>query len=70
MPANTFTRIAFTLRSDSTSRNAAATRSGLAPPPMSRKLAGSPPACWIMSIVAMARPAPLMMHPMSPSRAT
>src|SRR2546425_6796970 len=33
MPANTFTRIAFTLRSARTSRKAAATRSGLAPPP-------------------------------------
>src|SRR6184192_1302288 len=46
MPANTFTRIALTLRSESTNRNAAATRSGLAPPPMSRKLAGSPPECY------------------------
>ena len=30
----------------------------LAPPPMSRKLAGSPPYSWMMSMVAMARPAP------------
>ena len=52
-----------TFGSESTSRNAAATRSGEAPPPTSRKLAGSPPACLIMSIVAMARPAPLTMQP-------
>src|SRR6266478_9009879 len=45
IPANTFTRMARTFLSESTRRNAAATRSGLAPPPMSRKLAGSPPAC-------------------------
>src|SRR2546426_606815 len=70
IPANTFTRIALTLRSESTSRNAAATRSGPAPPPMSRKFASSPPACLIMSIVTIAIPAPLMMQPMSPSRAT
>ena len=38
-----------------------ATRSGVAPPPMSRKFAGSPPACLIMSMVAMANPAPVMM---------
>src|SRR5207245_1419090 len=70
MPANTFTRIARTFWSESTRRNAAATRSGDAPPPMSRKSAGSPPACWIMSSVAMASPAPLMMQPMSPSSPT
>src|SRR5207247_2118670 len=70
MPANTLTSIARTFLSESTRRNAAATRSGEAPPPISRKLAGSPPACLIMSIVAIASPAPLMMQPMSPSRAT
>jgi hypothetical protein len=36
---------------------------------MSRKFAGSPPASLIMSIVAIARPAPLMMQPMSPVQA-
>ena len=46
------------------------TRSGEAPPPMSRKFAGSPPASLIMSSVAIARPAPLTMQPMSPSRPT
>ena len=43
--------------------------SALAPPPTSRKLAGSPPASLMMSIVAIARPAPLMMQPMLPARA-
>ena len=41
---------------------------GLAPPPMSRKLAGTPPKSLIMSIVAMARPAPLTMQPISPPK--
>src|SRR5262249_21342848 len=70
IPAKMFTRIACTRSSESTRLKALATRSGVAPPPMSRKLAGSPPACLIMSMVAMARPAPLMMQPMLPSRPT
>ena len=70
IPAKMLTSIASMLLSESTRRNAAATRSGEAPPPTSRKLAGAPPACLIMSIVAIARPAPLMMQPMLPSRAT
>src|SRR5207253_5330021 len=70
IPANTFTRMARTFLSERTRRNAAATRSGLAPPPISRNFAGSPPACLIMSMVAIARPAPLMMQPISPSNAT
>ena len=41
--------------------------SSLAPPPTSRKLAGSPPAYLMMSIVPMARPAPLTMQAMLPS---
>ena len=47
--------------------NAAVTFSVLAPPPTSRKLAGCPPKCLMMSMVAMARPAPLTMQPMLPS---
>ena len=70
MPAKMFTRMALTLLSESTSSNALATRSGEAPPPTSRKLAGSPPAYLIVSIVAIASPAPLMMQPMSPSKPT
>ena len=38
--------------------------------PMSRKLAGSPPACLMTSMVAIASPAPLMMHPIEPVRPT
>src|SRR5256886_12957889 len=37
IPANTFTRMARTFLSESTRRNAAATRSGLAPPPRSEE---------------------------------
>ncbi len=37
-------------------------------PPTSRKLAGAPPCSLMMSMVAMARPAPLTMQPMLPSR--
>src|SRR5665213_125503 len=70
MPANMLTSMAFTPGSASTKLNADATRSGDAPPPTSRKFAGSPPAYLIMSIVAMAKPAPLMMQPISPSRLT
>ena len=70
MPAKMFTSIALTLGSESTRRNARRHRSGDAPPPTSRKLAGEPPACLIMSMVAIARPAPLMMQPISPSSAT
>ncbi len=39
-------------------------------PPTSRKLAGLPPASLMPSMVAMARPAPLTMQPISPSRLT
>ena len=47
--------------------NAAVTFSVVGPPPTSRKLAGSPPYSLMMSMVAMAKPAPLTMQPMSPS---
>ena len=47
-------------------RNAFLICSALAPPPTSRKFAGSPPDSLITSIVAMARPAPLTMQPISP----
>ena len=43
------------------------TVSALAVPPTSRKLAGLLPASLMMSMVAMARPAPLTMHPTVPS---
>ena len=41
-----------------------------APPPTSRKFAGLPPKCLMMSIVLMARPAPLTRQAMLPSRLT
>src|SRR5687768_3055123 len=41
--------------------------SAFAPPPTSRKFAGSPPASLMMSIVAIARPAPFTMQPIFPS---
>ena len=46
---------------------AAVTCSLLAPPPTSKKLAGCPPKCWMMSIVAIASPAPLTRQAMLPS---
>jgi hypothetical protein len=43
------------------------TVSAFAVPPTSRKFAGSPPASLIISIVAIASPAPLTMQPTLPS---
>ncbi len=48
---------------------AIATCSAVAPPPTSRKLAGCPPASLMVSIVPIARPAPLTRQPMFPSSA-
>ena len=67
MPPKMLTRIAFTFVFDSMILNAAVTFSAVAPPPTSRKLAGAPPNSLIVSIVAMARPAPFTMQPMLPS---
>ncbi len=50
-------------------RKASVTWSLLAPPPTSRKLAGSPPWYLMMSMVLMARPAPLTRQPMLPVEA-
>ena len=61
------TRIASTFGSARMIRIAAATLSDRAPPPMSRKLAGSPPARLTRSIVVIASPAPLTMQPIVPS---
>ena len=54
---------ALTFLSDIRILNALRICSAFAPPPTSRKLAGSPPASLMMSIVAIARPAPLTMQP-------
>ena len=52
--------------SDKINLNAAATFSLEAPPPTSKKFAGSFPYSLIISIVAIAKPAPLTMHPIDP----
>src|SRR5690606_7227216 len=70
MPPKMLTKIALTLSDDRISLNASVTRSLLAPPPTSRKLAGSPPSSLITSMVAIARPAPLTRQPMLPSMVT
>src|SRR6478609_3397014 len=67
MPPKMLTRMPFTLGSDRMILKAAATFSLDALPPTSRKLAGSMPYSLMMSMVAMARPAPLTMQPISPS---
>src|SRR5687768_9041886 len=67
MPPKMLIRIAFTFGSSRMILKAAATRSALAPPPMSRKFAGSPPASLTRSMVVMASPAPLTMQPIDPS---
>src|SRR5439155_629722 len=66
MPPKMLIRTAFTLGSESRILNADATCSEVAPPPTSRKLAGSPPTNLMMSMVAIARPAPFTMHPTVP----
>src|SRR6185437_1781805 len=70
MPPKMLTRMQLTLSDERISLNAAVTRSFVAPPPTSRKFAGSPPASLITSMVAIARPAPLTMQPMLPSIVT
>ena len=67
MPPKMLMKMPFTRGSDSSMPNAPATFSALAPPPTSRKFAGLPPKAWMMSIVAIARPAPFTMQPMVPS---
>ena len=64
------TRITFTFLSIVISLKAFTIFSGVAPPPTSRKLAGSPPASLIISIDAIAKPAPLIIFPIFPSKLT
>ena len=59
--------IAFTLGSERIILKPFETVSLFAPPPTSKKFAGSPPASLIISIVAIANPAPLTMQPTLPS---
>ena len=67
MPPKMFTRMPFTLSSLRMMRKASVTAAWLAEPPTSRKFAGSPPCSLMMSIVAIARPAPLTRQPIEPS---
>ena len=67
MPPKMLTKIPLTLGSRVMILKAAVTFSSVAPPPTSRKFAGSPPTSLIVSIVAMARPAPLTRQPTLPS---
>src|SRR6185312_5398317 len=69
MPPKMLTRIPFTFGSEVMILNAAATLSLVAEPPTSRKFAGAMPYSLMMSIDAMARPAPLTMQPIEPSSA-
>src|SRR5687767_4764527 len=68
MPPKILINTALTFLSIIRMRKAFLICSALAPPPTSRKFAGSPPDSLMMSIVAMASPAPLTMQPMLPSR--
>ena len=70
MPPKMLTRMPSTFGSDRMILNAAVTRSLVAPPPTSRKLAGEAPYSLMMSIVAIASPAPFTMQPIVPSSAT
>src|SRR3990167_6309663 len=67
MPPKMFTRMPLTSGFFSMILKASVTFSAVAPPPTSRKLAGSPPNSLMVSMVDMARPAPLTRQPMLPS---
>src|SRR6266851_8165720 len=67
MPPKILMNTAFTSGSLMRMRKAFFTCSAEAPPPTSRKFAGEPPAYLMMSMVAMARPAPLTMQATLPS---
>ena len=70
IPPKILTSIPFTFGSSRIIENAVLTCSSFAPPPTSRKFAGSPPYNLITSIVAIANPAPLTKQPMFPSSFT
>src|SRR5207253_263332 len=67
IPPKILMNTAFTAGSFIRIRKAFLTWSEEAPPPTSRKLAGEPPAYLMMSIVAIARPAPFTMQATLPS---
>ena len=67
IPPKILIKIPLTFLSERISLSAAETFSFDAPPPTSKKLAGSLPYNFIMSIVAIANPAPFTIQPMLPS---
>ena len=70
MPPKILTSTTFTSGSARISLNAFATLSWVAVPPTSKKFAGEPPKYLIVSIVPIAKPAPLTIHPIFPSKET
>jgi hypothetical protein len=70
MPPKMLTKRVYTLGWSFNILKAVEIYSTLAPPPTSRKFAGSPPLSLIMSMVAMASPAPFTIQPIFPSSAT
>ena len=70
MPPKMLMKIERTLASLLMTSSAPAITSALAPPPMSRKLAGLPPTWLTMSTVLIASPAPLAITPTEPSSPT
>jgi hypothetical protein len=69
MPPKIFTKMALTFGCCERISNPILTWSVDAPPPTSKKLAGFPPFNYIISIVDIASPAPLTIHPILPSSA-
>ena len=67
IPPKIFIKIPLTFLSDRIIFRAAETFSFEAPPPTSKKLAGYFPYSLIISIVAIANPAPLTIQPILPS---
>ena len=70
IPPKMLIKIAFTFGSFMIILNPASTVCALAVPPTSKKLAGSPPLNLIISIVAIAKPAPFTIQPTLPSNFT
>ena len=70
IPPKILIKMPLTFLSAKISLKAAVTFSFDAPPPTSKKFAGSEPYNLIISIVAIAKPAPFTMQPILPSKAT
>ena len=70
IPPKIFIKTDLTFSSERMILKASATLSLSTVPPTSKKLAGNPPESLMISIVAIARPAPFTIHPIFPSKAT